>query len=103
MEGISLLAEAKTAGLTVRLENGQLVIRGPRKAARIAHRLLAHKGQVIAALLADRDEGQRQGRNHCARLRNLGWQSVHDIQSSVRARPTAYGTGFLERLAPREN
>jgi len=51
MEGIvTLLREAKAAGLSVHLDGEMLVVRGPRSAERLAFRLLAHKSDVVAAL-----------------------------------------------------
>ena len=45
-----LLAEARTAGLTVTGDGDRLVIRGPRKAEVLARRLLDEKAAVLAAL-----------------------------------------------------
>lgn len=50
MDGLSLLAEARRAGLSVHVEGDKLVVRGPKVAAPIAQRLLANKAQVMAAL-----------------------------------------------------
>jgi ribosomal protein S27AE len=50
MDGLSLLAEARRAGLSVHVEGDKLVVRGPKAAAPIAERLLANKTQVMAAL-----------------------------------------------------
>lgn len=47
---VSLLAEARAAGLEVRLEAERLVVRGPRSWEALAERLLARKGEVLAAL-----------------------------------------------------
>ena len=52
MDGLTLLAEARAAGLTVRADGERLRIRGPRRAEPIAQRLLAHKAAVVAALTA---------------------------------------------------
>jgi hypothetical protein len=56
MDGLTLLQEARTAGLDVQVRDGRLVIRGPRRAEPIARRLLDHKGLVMDAL-AERDAG----------------------------------------------
>jgi hypothetical protein len=52
-----LLARARAAGLTVRAEGAELVIRGPRRAADPARALVAEKAAVLAALAAE--EGER--------------------------------------------
>ncbi len=52
LTGPALLREACDAGLTVRAEGEQLVIRGPRPLPAIAHHLLTRKRQVLAALAA---------------------------------------------------
>ena len=48
MEGLKLLEEARSVGLSVRVEGGELIIRGPRSADAVAHRLLANKAEVVA-------------------------------------------------------
>lgn len=55
MDGLSLLREAKFAGLTVAVDGDLLRIRGPRRAETVAQRLLKHKLAVMAAL-AERDK-----------------------------------------------
>lgn len=50
MDGLSLLTDAATAGLTVRVDGDRLVIRGPRAADAVARCLLEHKPEVVAAL-----------------------------------------------------
>jgi len=50
MDGLSLLAEARAAGLTVRVAGDKLVIRGPRRATSVAEKLLAHKADVMQSL-----------------------------------------------------
>jgi hypothetical protein len=50
MDGVALLADAKAASLTVRVDGDLLVIRGPRAADTTARMLLAYKPEVIAAL-----------------------------------------------------
>ncbi len=56
MDGMTLLAEARTAGLLVRAEGGRLVIDGPRAAAPVVERLVAAKSAVLAALADGRPE-----------------------------------------------
>jgi len=52
MDGLTLLEEARAAGLSVRTEGDRLHIRGPRRAEAVAHRLIAHKALVLEALAA---------------------------------------------------
>jgi hypothetical protein len=53
VDGVALILEAQAAGLRVSREAEKLVIRGPKHAAPIARKLLAHKAEVLAALSAD--------------------------------------------------
>jgi hypothetical protein len=48
--GCGLLAEAESAGLTVRAEGDRLVVRGPRSAEALMRRLIDRKPDVLAAL-----------------------------------------------------
>lgn len=50
MEGVILLKEAADHGLTVNREDDRLIVRGPKRAASVALRLLEHKVDVLAAL-----------------------------------------------------
>lgn len=50
MGGLTLLAEARTAGLTVHASGDQVVVTGPRTAASLAERILADKHDVLAVL-----------------------------------------------------
>src|SRR5262249_6425799 len=52
MDGMTLLEQARLAGLTVIVQGDKLLIRGPRRAGPLAEQLLAHKGEVIDALAA---------------------------------------------------
>jgi hypothetical protein len=52
MDGMTLLQEARVAGLTVALEGDQLKIRGPKCADGIARKLIANKQEVVSALAA---------------------------------------------------
>jgi hypothetical protein len=54
MDGLRLLAEARRAGLGVRIEGEQLSIRGPRTQESLAKRLLAHKAELIRTLDEER-------------------------------------------------
>jgi hypothetical protein len=50
MDGLTLLDEARAAGLEVQARDGRLMIRGPRRAEPVVRRLLAHKALVLHAL-----------------------------------------------------
>jgi hypothetical protein len=54
MDGLSLLEEARGAGLRVAAEGDRLVIRGPKTAEPVARRLLAHKAEMLAVLTGPR-------------------------------------------------
>ncbi len=47
---VTILTEARAAGLDIRIEPGRLVVRGPRMLEDIAQRLLARKHEVLALL-----------------------------------------------------
>ena len=53
---VTVLTEARAAGLEVRAEPGCLVVRGPRSLETVAHRLLERKGEVLALLAAEVDD-----------------------------------------------
>ncbi|MFI5495282.1 hypothetical protein [Actinoplanes sp. NPDC051859] len=50
MTALRLIEAAADAGLTIRVRDDRLVIRGPRSATDLVQQLLAHKAEVIAAL-----------------------------------------------------
>ncbi len=50
MDGMTLVSEARAAGLIVLADGDRLVIRGPRSADAVARRLLEHKAEVMRAL-----------------------------------------------------
>ena len=50
MDGLTLLQQARAAGLTVAVDGDRLRIRGPRRAEPMARRLLEQKPLVLAAL-----------------------------------------------------
>ncbi len=52
MDGLTLLQQARAAGLTVRAEGGRLCIQGTLRAEALARQLLDHKTAVLAALPA---------------------------------------------------
>ena len=56
MDGLTLLREARQAGLVVVEDGGRLVVRGPRRLESEAQHLLAHKVQVLRALATEHAE-----------------------------------------------
>jgi hypothetical protein len=50
---VTVLAEARAAGLDIRAEPGRLVVRGPRSLEAVAQRLLERKSDVLALLAAE--------------------------------------------------
>jgi hypothetical protein len=53
MGGLSLVAEARKAGLRLRVDGGRLIIRGPRSQEALAKRLLCHKAELMSLLAAE--------------------------------------------------
>ena len=56
MDGLTLLRAARRVGLAVAEDGGRLLVRGPRRLESEALRLLAHKDQVLRALVIERSE-----------------------------------------------
>jgi hypothetical protein len=56
MDGLTLLGEARAAGLEIKVEGDRLVVRGPRSAAPLAEQLLSMKHEVIALLGSQEDD-----------------------------------------------
>ena len=52
MEGLTLLQEAKAAGLTVIADGDKLIVRGPRRLEHVARKLLDHKPDVLPIVKA---------------------------------------------------
>jgi len=52
MDAVALLAEARAAGLRLQVAGDNLIVRGPKEAEPIVHRLRAAKPAVIQALTA---------------------------------------------------
>jgi hypothetical protein len=50
MDSVTLLAEARKAGLEVTTDGERLIVRGPKQAEPVARQLLAHKAEVMAVL-----------------------------------------------------
>ncbi len=53
MDGVALLKQAASVGLSVRADGDKLVIRGPRKAEPVVRLLTEHKPAVLAAINAE--------------------------------------------------
>lgn len=51
MDLVSLLRQAREAGLRISTDGPRLVVRGPRSAGPLARRLLAQKEEILAALV----------------------------------------------------
>ena len=51
MDGVTLLDQARAAGLAVAVRGDRLIVRGPRRAETVAKLLLANKPAVMAALV----------------------------------------------------
>ena len=60
MDGMTLLEQARLAGLTVIVQGDKLIIRGPRRAGSVAEQLLAHKGEVIDPTSLDCSTADRE-------------------------------------------
>jgi hypothetical protein len=54
MDGLSLLSEARRAGLTVQTVGERLVVRGPGRLETLAKRLLSHKAELLCELDEER-------------------------------------------------
>jgi hypothetical protein len=53
MDGVKLLAKARSAGLTVEADGDRLVIKGPKGAKAMVQELTEHKAAVLLALASD--------------------------------------------------
>ena len=56
MDGMTLIKEARSVGLTVTAEGDRLVIRGPKSAEPVARRLIENKPVVMQALASSSPE-----------------------------------------------
>jgi hypothetical protein len=70
MEGLTLLRDARAAGLSLARDGDKLVIRGPRRAEAVAQRLLSRKVELIEAL-ADATEWPARHREALTHWRAL--------------------------------
>lgn len=74
MECLALIQQAENAGLQLRIDVGRLVIRGPKRCAEIAARLMERKAEVIAAMEANADYeggGERAAIQNEARIADV--------------------------------
>jgi hypothetical protein len=56
MGSLTLLAQARAAGLSVAADGDRLIIQGPRRAGPIARELMGHKAEVLALLAGSHQE-----------------------------------------------
>ena len=61
MASLAILDEARAAGLQVTVEDDQLVVRGPRRLADLAGRVLASKAELLASLRQEAMAGVSPG------------------------------------------
>jgi hypothetical protein len=67
MDGLTLLREARAAGLTIEADGQRLRIRGPRGAEPLVQQLVANKTAVLSALAVSQDLGvERPGADEAA-------------------------------------
>jgi hypothetical protein len=64
MDGLTLLRQAREAGLAVVAEGEKLVIRGPRRAELLARLLIEHKPEVLTALVSAEDHPVARDRDY---------------------------------------
>src|SRR5437879_2863956 len=88
MRGLSLVHEARTAGLVLIRQGDELVIRGPKSAAPLARRLLDHKAEVLLVL-----DGERAADHPGA------WHDFLEERAALRQYEGRYSRGDAERLA----
>lgn len=86
MDGVALLREARSAGLTVtRNPDGRLTVRGPRLAGELALRLLSHKTEVLAALQKLQSPGAGETRGPADSVENAGSPRLHALAQKQRS------------------
>jgi hypothetical protein len=56
MDGLTILREARAAGLEIKVDGDRLVVRGPKSAASLAERLLEMKPEIIPLLESEDSE-----------------------------------------------
>jgi hypothetical protein len=104
MDGVTLLVEAESAGLTVHLDGDRLVIRGPRSADQVARALLGRKAEVVALLrtaswvLRPDTRGRMGWQSPDAPVPFIAWEDLIDPDPTPAA-PGADPCGWCGRRA----
>lgn len=80
MDSLTLLAEARRAGLTVRADGERLTVSGPRRCESLAKLLLEHKPAVMAALKFDMPDGWT-AESWIRRLRYMSEICIHPTRA----------------------
>ena len=75
MAALSLLARARSAGLTVTVRDGKLQVLGPKRLAALAVELAEHKAEILAALQAEVQAGPPKLAEDTAELPSWFWRS----------------------------
>jgi hypothetical protein len=75
VDGVILLQRASEAGLAVTAAGDKLVIRGPRRAEPVARLLIAHKPEVLAALVPGKHSADRVGAVDRPPVADQTWQA----------------------------
>ena len=78
MDGLTLLRQAREAGLAVALDGDRLVIRGPKRAEPVARLLIQNKPEVVAALAGPSDWRARH------REALAYWGALHPLEEAAR-------------------
>lgn len=94
MDGLTLLRRARLAGLRVTVRNGKLVVRGPRNREAVALELLAHKAEVVRALMRSSSDSWQDDCSLTADL--FGVRTLDDLVAMgpvARARGQCFACG----------
>lgn len=99
MDGLSLLAEARRAGLRLEVDGDRLMIRGPRRAEPIARRLIEAKPAVVEALRVTERGRETLARSPLVARVRAAWPWIAEHRSDLfRAISDADYADDLERL-----
>jgi hypothetical protein len=103
MDGLSLIQEARAAGLSVAAAGDRLVIRGPRQAEPVARKLIAHKSKVLAALAENEGVGiaadVHEGLPDDAEAEAVDLRHAYEERVGIRLYDAGYTRHEAERLA----
>ena len=108
MDGLSLLMQARAAGLTLAAEGQNLVIRGPKRAEPVVRLLAAHKAAVVAALAAAGEPGVQSAAAapiaveiapDLADMAPAYWRDLYEERCAIRQFEAGYPKAIAERLA----